>query len=163
MSPLTHLFCEYLGSLRLHKNGFVFKICVWISVFRRKKRFKNPILDCQDIKQKPSLIFFGTPCRATCELLDLVPSVEKFKLTLRVIKLWAKRNGLYGNMLGFLGGASWAILVAKFVSQQEKREPWPAVYTFYTAFSTHSPIGTGQIQFISGRWIISPTLPGIPP
>lgn len=51
--------------------------------------------------------------RATCEILELVPSVEKFKLTLRVIKLWAKRNGLYGNMLGFLGGASWAILVAK--------------------------------------------------
>ena len=51
--------------------------------------------------------------RATCEILELVPSVEKFRLTLRVVKLWAKKNGLYGNMLGFLGGASWAILVAK--------------------------------------------------
>merc|ERR1719508_422184 len=51
--------------------------------------------------------------RATCEILKLVPSVEKFQLTLRVVKLWAKKNGLYGNMLGFLGGASWAILVAK--------------------------------------------------
>ena len=27
-----------------------------------KKRFKNPILGYQDIKQKPSLIPFGTPC-----------------------------------------------------------------------------------------------------
>ena len=51
--------------------------------------------------------------RATCEILQLVPSVDKFRLTLRVVKLWAKKNGLYGNMLGFLGGASWAILVAK--------------------------------------------------
>jgi len=51
--------------------------------------------------------------RATCEILTLVPSVEKFQLTLRVVKLWARKNGLYGNMLGFLGGASWAILVAK--------------------------------------------------
>ena len=51
--------------------------------------------------------------RATSEMLQLVPSVERFRLTLRVIKLWAKKNGLYGNMLGFLGGASWAILVAK--------------------------------------------------
>ena len=51
--------------------------------------------------------------RATCEILQLVPNVERFRLTLRVVKLWARRNGLYGNMLGFLGGASWAILVAK--------------------------------------------------
>ena len=51
--------------------------------------------------------------RATCEILQLVPSVEKFRLTLRVIKLWAKKNGIYGNMLGYLGGASWAIMVAK--------------------------------------------------
>lgn len=51
--------------------------------------------------------------RATREVLQLVPDVENFKLTLRVIKLWAKKNGLYGNMIGFLGGASWSILVAK--------------------------------------------------
>ena len=41
-------------SLKLHKNNFVFKICVWISVFRRKKRFENPIIGCRDIKQKSS-------------------------------------------------------------------------------------------------------------
>ena len=46
--------------------------------------------------------------RATCEILQLVPDVEKFRLVLRVVKLWAKKQGLYGNMLGFLGGASWA-------------------------------------------------------
>jgi len=51
--------------------------------------------------------------RATCDILELVPCKEKFKFTLRVIKSWAKRSGVYGNMLGFLGGASWAILVAK--------------------------------------------------
>ena len=51
--------------------------------------------------------------RSTREVLQLVPDVENFKLTLRVVKLWAKKNGLYGNMIGFLGGASWSILVAK--------------------------------------------------
>ena len=37
-------------------------MCVWISVFRRRKQFENPIIGCRDIKQKPSLILFGTPC-----------------------------------------------------------------------------------------------------
>ena len=36
---------------------------VWISVFRRKKRFENPIIGCRDIKQKPSLICLGHPVK----------------------------------------------------------------------------------------------------
>ena len=31
-------FCKYLGLLISHRNGFVFKIFVWISLFRRKKK-----------------------------------------------------------------------------------------------------------------------------
>ena len=30
--------------------------------FQEKKQFENPVLGCQDIKQKQSPIFFGTPC-----------------------------------------------------------------------------------------------------
>ena len=51
--------------------------------------------------------------RATKELLQLVPSVERFQLVLRLVKMWARTQGIYGNILGYLGGASWAILVAK--------------------------------------------------
>ena len=54
------LFRKYLGPLKSHRNGFVFKICEWILVFwRKKKRFENPTLGCRDIRQKPSLIFLG--------------------------------------------------------------------------------------------------------
>ena len=54
----------------------------------------------------------------------VVPDVKRFKLLLRMVKAWAKRKGLYGNMVGFLGGASWAILVAK-VCQLEVDTSWP--------------------------------------
>ena len=47
---LLHFFC-----FCLHRYGYVFKICVWISVFKRKKQFENWIFGCRDIKQKSSL------------------------------------------------------------------------------------------------------------
>ena len=56
------LFYKYLSLQKSNRNGYVFKICVWISVCRRKKQFENLILGCQDIKKKRSFIFFETPC-----------------------------------------------------------------------------------------------------
>ena len=37
------LFCIYLSPQKLHRNGLVFEIYVWISVFRSKKQFLNPL------------------------------------------------------------------------------------------------------------------------
>ena len=44
-----------------HFSGFVFKICLWISIFGRKKQFENRIFSCWDIKQTKLLIFFIHP------------------------------------------------------------------------------------------------------
>lgn len=62
--------------------------------------------------------------RVTDDILTLVHNRNVFRLALRAIKLWAKRSGLYSNAMGFLGGVSWAILVARVC------QLWPTASAF---------------------------------
>lgn len=58
--------------------------------------------------------------RVTNEILRLVPSVPTFREALRAIKLWAKQRSIYSNIMGFLGGVAWAMLVAKVCQMYPK-------------------------------------------
>ncbi|KAL4704665.1 hypothetical protein ACJJTC_016609 [Scirpophaga incertulas] len=74
-------------------------------------------------------------CRVTDEILRLVPDIDNFRLALRAIKLWAKRHGIYSNTLGYLGGVSWAMLVARTCQLYPNAAPATLVNKFFLVFS----------------------------
>ncbi len=45
--------------------------------------------------------------------MEKVDQFGNFKTLLRLLKVWAKKKGVYSNAIGFLGGISLAIMVAK--------------------------------------------------
>nr|XP_017507618.1 LOW QUALITY PROTEIN: poly(A) polymerase beta [Manis javanica] len=74
-------------------------------------------------------------CRVTDEILHLVPNIDNFRLTLRAIKLWAKCRNIYSNILGFLGGVSWAMLVARICQLYPNAKASTLVHKFFLVFS----------------------------
>ncbi|XP_009079137.1 PREDICTED: poly(A) polymerase gamma, partial [Acanthisitta chloris] len=73
--------------------------------------------------------------RVTDEILRLVPNIENFRLALRAIKLWAKRRGVYSNIMGFLGGVSWCMLVARICQLYPNAVASTLVQKFFLVFS----------------------------
>ncbi|XP_070569664.1 poly(A) polymerase beta-like [Ptychodera flava] len=74
-------------------------------------------------------------CRVTDEILNLVPNKDSFRLALRAIKIWAKNHGIYSNVVGFLGGVSWAMLVARTCQLYPNAAASTIVYKFFLVFS----------------------------
>jgi poly(A) polymerase len=45
-------------------------------------------------------------------ILELIPSVEQFRLLLRFVRIWSKARAIYGNVYGYLGGINCSLLCA---------------------------------------------------
>ncbi|XP_062024117.1 nuclear poly(A) polymerase 4-like [Rosa rugosa] len=74
-------------------------------------------------------------CRDVDQILKLVPNVEHFCTTLRCLRFWAKRRGVYSNVIGFLGGVNWALLVARVCQLYPNAVPSMLVSRFFRVYT----------------------------
>ena len=68
-------------------------------------------------------------------LLEIVPNLEHYRSTLRAVKEWAIINGIYSNVLGFLGGINFAMLVAWVCIRNPGQLPPTLLRIFFRTFS----------------------------
>ncbi|KAB7504148.1 Poly(A) polymerase gamma, partial [Armadillidium nasatum] len=115
-----------LGSFQLgaEQNALVPLISVkingiWVEMFFARLS-QNKVPDSIDLTNDNILKDLDERCfrslngyRVADQILRQVPNKDTFMLALRAIKLWAKGQGVYSFLSGYLSGIPWAILVAK--------------------------------------------------
>jgi len=72
--------------------------------------------------------------RVADQILTLVPNQETFRRTLRFIKYWARQRGIYSNILGFFGGITWSLLVARICQLYPYYAPNQLVNRFFRLY-----------------------------
>ena len=73
--------------------------------------------------------------RVADRILKAVPQPNHFRMTLRMVKLWAKNKGIYSNVMGYIGGVSWAIMVAKICQLFPTLLPYRLFKMFFLCYS----------------------------
>ncbi|KAL3347912.1 hypothetical protein AABB24_021511 [Solanum stoloniferum] len=94
--------------------------------------------------------------RANKRIHQLVPNVEIFQAVLRCVKLWAKKRGVYGNLLGFFGGVHLAVLSA-FICQRHPTASLSALFFIFFKTFAFWPWPTPVVLQDGVAWPFIPT------
>ncbi|XP_022650192.1 poly(A) polymerase type 3-like isoform X2 [Varroa destructor] len=91
--------------------------------------------EVDEISRELDLLSSSTIERVTEVVLRFVPRYRVFQLALKTIRFWAKCHKIYSHTLGYLGGISWAILVAKVCTIYPKAGAARIVNKFFLVMS----------------------------
>lgn len=84
----------------------------------------------QRLDQQSQSSFGGT--HVVLQILNVIPNEQVFRETLQFVKFWAFRRNIYSNILGYLGGVSLAIMVARVCQEyKDVTELSEMVYLFF--------------------------------
>jgi len=77
--------------------------------------------------------------RIACQnILNNVPSEQTFQLVLRAVRFWALQRGIYSINLGYLGGVTLAVMVAKICQDYPDLSAACTLYKFFETYAESS-------------------------
>lgn len=94
-------------------------------------------------------------------ILRLVPDIQTFRITLRCVKVWASKRAISTQKYGYLGGVSWAILVAFICQLYPNAVPSVLLHRFFRIYrewpwrgsfkdkQMRSPVLLTEVKFIT--------------
>lgn len=122
-------------------------------ILRAEKRKEYQITDQDLIGQDEAGLRSLNGARVSQILLKILPDLDKYQVVLRAVKRWAMLKGVYSNVLGFLGGVNWAILVAKICREHPHKDtatPADLLAAFFRTFAywnwERDPVMIAEIQ-----------------
>lgn len=136
VSKITSVFTAKVPLIKMIFDGV--PIDLLFASLAGYDRIPEEMLDLLDdnamsrLDEKTTLSLNGP--RNTDMTLSLVPNLDNFRLTLRVVRLWAKRRGVYSNVLGFPGGYAWSIMVAKVCKMYPNYLPSQLIRKFFKVY-----------------------------
>lgn len=103
----------------------------------------NTILSDMESVDDEMIFLVGEKCmksmngiRVADKILRVVPDPQTFRQATRLIKYWAQMRCIYGNSVGYFGGVSWSMAVARVCQLYPNMSAKQIVERFFYTFSS---------------------------